>query len=131
MVNPMTGDATSGMRTLPTIPSICQSPMPVAASTAPSKPPMRAWLEEEGMPRRQVSRFQAIAPTSAAAMTTCPPTPGWVLTNPSPTVWATAVPVRAPAKLAVALMPMAKPGFSARVLTLVAIALAVSWKPLM
>jgi hypothetical protein len=44
---------------------------------------------------------------------------------------ATAVPLSAPTKLAVALMAIASPGVSARVLTLVAIALAVSWNPLM
>ena len=46
-------------------------------------------------------------------------------------VLATSVPVSAPKKFATALMAIAQPGFSARVLTLVAMALAVSWKPLM
>ena len=36
-------------------------------STAPSRPPIRAWLDELGMPSRHVIRFQMIAPTSAAA----------------------------------------------------------------
>ena len=67
---------------------------------------MRAWLDDDGMPSRQVMRFQTIAPTSAAAMTVCD-TPTSVLIRPSPTVWATAVPVRAPTKFATALMPIA------------------------
>ena len=46
-------------------------------------------------------------------------------------VAATAVPISAPTKLATALSAMAWSGRSARVLTLVAMALAVSWKPLM
>ena len=51
--------------------------------------------------------------------------------RPVPTVSATAMPVSAPAKFAAALMAIAQVGLRARVLTLVAIALAVSWNPLM
>ena len=81
------------------------------------------------MPNRQVIRFQTIAPTRAAATTALPSDCGAM--RPEPMVLATAVPVRAPPKLAAALMAIAHWGFSARVLTEVAIALAVSWKPLM
>ncbi len=74
-------------------------------------------------------RFQAIAPSSAAATTT------WFAsvesTSPAPMVLATAVPVSAPTKLAVADMRIACSGRRARVETEVAIAFAVSWKPLM
>ena len=53
------------------------------------------------------------------------------MTKPEAIVWATAVPVNAPTKLAVADRMIAYSGLSARVDTDVAIALAVSWKPLM
>ena len=51
--------------------------------------------------------------------------------SPEPTVFATSVPVSAPAKFAVALIAIAQCGARARVATLVAMAFAVSWKPLM
>ena len=111
------------------MPSICHEPIPAEMSAAPSSPPIRAWLDDDGMPSRQVSRFQTMAPTSAAAITVWDST--FVSISPAPIVSATAVPVSAPAKFATALMAMAQPGVSARVLTLVAIAFAVSWKPLM
>ena len=78
-------------------------------------------------------RFQAIAPSSAAARTVAP-LPRIMLswTIPLPIVLATAVPnTRAPTKLAEADRKIAYSGLSARVATEVAIALAVSWKPLM
>ena len=90
---------------------------------------MSAWLLELGSPRHQVSRFQAIAPMSAADTTA-----GVVVfssTRPAPMVLATAVPANAPMKLNAVAMPSAASGLSARVATDVAIALAVSWKPLM
>ena len=83
------------------------------------------------MPRRHVSRFQAIAPTRAAATITWPCGPSGIVASPDAIVIATAVPVRAPRKLAVADMRIACSGLRARVETDVAIALAVSWKPLM
>ena len=66
---PITGEATSGMSTFVMTPSICQELMPAEISDAPSSPPMSAWLDDDGMPSRQVIRFQMIAPTRAAAMT--------------------------------------------------------------
>jgi hypothetical protein len=76
------------------------------------------------MPNHQVSRFQAMAPSSAAATTT------WLSIlwsiSPVPIVAATAVPVSAPTKFAMALITMANCGFSARVETEVAMAFAVS-----
>ena len=128
-MKPMIGEPTSGRSTLVTMPSMFHEEMPAEMSDAPSMPPIRAWLDDEGIPSRQVIRFQMIAPTSAAAMTAWDSTFGSMI--PPATVCATAVPVRAPAKLATELMTIAQPGLSARVLTLVAIALAVSWKPLM
>ena len=70
-----------------------------------------------------------MAPMRAAA------TIAWVvvasLTSPEPMVLATAVPANAPMKLNAAAMSTATWGRSARVATDVAMALAVSWKPLM
>src|SRR5205085_4775474 len=81
------------------------------------------------MPYRQVIRSQAIADSSAAM------TRSWVAavggTIPLPMVVATAVPVRAPTMLRAPAISTAVPGASTRVATEVAIALAVSWKPLM
>src|SRR4029078_10477449 len=104
-----------------------REPGPAAAAEAPSNPPIRAWLLELGIPSRQVNRFQKMAPMSAAAT---PETPSTLLAiSPAPTVLATAVPVSsAPPKFATALMAIAHCGFRARVLTLVAIALAVLWE---
>src|SRR5947209_14721397 len=52
-------------------------------------------------------------------------------TIPLPTVAATAVPVKAPTTLRTPAISTAVPGASTRVATEVAMALAVSWKPLM
>ena len=90
---------------------------------------MRAWLLELGSPRAQVIRFQTIAPTSAATTTPWVVVSSW--TRPDPIVLATAVPANAPMKLNAAAIAMACRGWRARVATDVAIALAVSWNPLM
>ena len=72
-----------------------------------------------------------IAPTRAAATITWPVAPSGSVASPDAIVRATAVPVNAPTKFAVADMRIACAGLSARVETEVAIELAVSWKPLM
>ena len=36
---------------------------------APISPPTSAWLDEDGMPKPQVTRFQVIAPISAPKIT--------------------------------------------------------------
>src|SRR5947199_4206241 len=81
------------------------------------------------MPYRQVTRSQTIAASRAAT------TRSWVEsaggTIPLPTVEATAVPVRAPTTLRTPAISTAVAGASTRVATEVAMALAVSWKPLM
>jgi len=69
MANPAIGDDTSGTITLLNTPAPWTVPRPPPATDAPSKPPMRAWLDELGMPRRQVSRFQQMAPMRAAITT--------------------------------------------------------------
>src|SRR5437763_8432739 len=62
-------------------------------------------------------------------------TRSWVASSggtiPLPTVEATAVPVRAPTTFRTPAISTAMPGDSTRVATEVAMALAVSWKPLM
>src|SRR5947207_2791853 len=102
---------------------------PAAATPAPTMEKISAWLELEGMAYRQVIRSQAMADTSAAM------TRSWVVasggTIPLPTVEATAVPVRAPTTFRTPAISTAMPGDSTRVATEVAMALAVSWKPLM
>src|SRR5215207_5944901 len=126
--NPRRGEKTIPCSTLPT-PSTLIASAPAAAVPAPTIEKTSAWLELEGMPYHQVTRFQAMAESSAAA------TKVWVANSgamiPSPTVLATAVPLRAPITLNTAAMRTARPGESTRVATEVAIALAVSWKPLM
>ena len=133
---PMIGELTSGIRTLLTTPSTWIAASPPPAIEAPISPPIRAWLDELGIPSRHVMRFQTMPPTRAAITTISlglRPVPeyGSGLTRPEAIVWATAVPVNAPTKLAVADRMIAYSGLSARVDTDVAIALAVSWKPLM
>ncbi len=85
--------------------------------------------DDEGRPKYQVMTFQMIAPMTPARTTI------WVrfsaLAIPVPMVLATLVNAIAPAKLRVAAIMMAAFTESARVETLVAMALAVSWKPLM
>ncbi len=123
---PMIGEPTRGTTTFVAIASTCTAEAPSAASVAPSSPPISAWLLELGSASRQVIRFQAIPPISAAAMTTWPWPPTGVVTMPLPMVAATSVPVRAPRKFAIAERTMANSGRSARVETEVAIAFAVS-----
>ena len=101
-----------------------------AAIAAPPSPPMRACDEEDGRPYHHVSMFQAIAPMSPAAQMVRPTVPAGASMMPLPTVLATLVPRKAPKRFAMAAMPRAIRGVSARVDTEVAIALAASWKPL-
>src|SRR5262245_47435932 len=96
--------------------------------TAPTIPPIRACDELDGMPKYQVNRFQAMAPTRAPATTT------WVIVVgsaiPLEMVVATLSEMNAPAKLHTAASNTAvRPG-STPVDTTVATALAVSWNPL-
>src|SRR5688572_11271880 len=105
-----------------------QSP-PAVASAAPHKPPMSAWLELLGRPMYQVNRFQMIPLASAQA--TVVALIKEVSTRPEPIVLATAVPISAPIKFHEAESRIACRVESALVATLVAMALAVSWKPLM
>ena len=49
------------MMTSDSSPSPFTAAVPDAASAAPTMPPISAWLELEGSPRSQVTRFHAIA----------------------------------------------------------------------
>ena len=91
------------------------------------RPPISACEELEGRPSHHVIRFHVIAPSRAASTVFSVARP--VSMIPCPTVVATAVVTKAPARLATAAMRTAIRGVSARVETEVATALAVSWNP--
>jgi hypothetical protein len=124
---PKSGAASEGMATFSTRPSHCTTSNPLAAIAEPVMPPISAWLELEGRPRYHVIRFHVIAPTSPPSTTSSVMTPG--TTMPFATVAATSNKTKAPATFRTAADRTAGRGASARVETLVAIELAVSWKP--
>src|SRR5256885_16135312 len=68
--NPMGGDMTRPIKVVPTVAQWIAFGPPPAAMPAPSSPPTNAWVELDGNPKYQVRRFHAIAPSSAAMMTT-------------------------------------------------------------
>src|SRR6185312_4236975 len=109
------------------IPSHCTESTPPADSAAPTIPPMRAWLELDGRPTNQVTRFHVIAPTRPAITTSSVITSG--STMPFAIVATTATDTNAPRKFRTAALATATRGLSARVETLVAIEFAVSWNP--
>ena len=122
------GAASAGMTTLCAIP--CQSTPfePDWTSAAPTRPPISACEELDGRPNHQVSRFQAIAPKRAAISVCC--VARFASMSPLATFFATAVVTNAPARFATAATSTATRGVTARVPTELAIAFAVSWKPL-
>ena len=89
---------------------------------------MSACDELDGSPKYQVARFHAIAPIRPAKTTVVVTASD--STMPWATVAATLSEMKAPAKFRTADSSTAKRGDIARVETEVAIALAVSWKPL-
>lgn len=95
-------------------------------SAAPTMPPNSACDDEDGSPKYQVTRFQMIAPTSAAKRMPIPLSPCGVAMIPSLTVLATPLPMKAPARFMTAAIASAARGVSARVETDVAIAFAES-----
>ena len=121
-----TGEASIGMTTLSI--TVCHSTIVPDATAAPTRPPMRAWEDDEGSPKYHVIRFQAMAPSRPASTITRPGTPGGGEMT-LPTVSATSWPRKAPTKFITAAIASATRGVSARVDTEVAIALAASWKP--
>src|SRR5258706_4278480 len=73
-----------------------------AASAEPHNPPIRAWLELDGSPNHQVSRFQKIAPSKAQMMMPEDMETSLASIKPEEMVLATAVPHIAPRRFVVA-----------------------------
>ena len=111
---------------------------PRAPIAAPMSPPNRAWEELDGRPRSQVSRFQTMPPIrpekttsrSLSASATWERSKASRSTMPFATVLATSTERKAPTRLRPPASATATFGLSAPVAMEVAIALAVSWKPL-
>ena len=122
------GAMSAGMSTLPKMPDHFTEELPAWTSMAPTTPPMRAWLELEGVPRYHVTTFQRIAPIRPANTTF--KVTKLASTIPLAMVAATDNDKKAPTKFNIADSPTAARGFSAFVAMEVAMALAVSWKPL-
>ena len=111
------------------IPDSFKASKPTDQPTAPMIPPISAWDDELGIPQYQVSKFHTMAPIRAAEMIPLLIRDGDITISP-PIVFATPVLTIAPKKLSAAVIMIAFLGSIARVETDVAIALAVSWKPL-
>src|ERR1041384_7705387 len=105
--------------------------LPDAARAEPHSPPINAWLELEGSPNHQVSKFHRMALNNAQMMMSEVIETSFASTRPEEMVLATAVPQRAPSRFVHAASITAWRGVSTFVETTVAIELAVSWKPLM
>src|SRR3977135_2402414 len=116
------------MTTLDTSPSPLIALVPAATKVAPTTPPIRACEEDDGSPKYQVTRFQAIAPTRPAKMTVV--VTSVADTIPLATVAATFSEMKAPTKFRIAAKPTARRGDIARVAIDVATTFAVSWNPL-
>ena len=122
------GATSAGISTLSSRPPPTTAPVPAAATVAPTTPPISAWEELEGNPRRQVTRFQAIAPRSPARTTAG--VIAFASTTSRAIVDATSTETNAPAKLSRAAAVIATPGDAAPVETAVAITSKVSLNPL-
>ncbi len=122
------GDISAGSRTLTTTASPCTPCSPTAASVAPIRPPNSACEELDGRPASQVTRFQTIAPMRPAKIT-CGRMPDFSSMIPPEIVLATWTDKKAPARLSTADIATAALGPRAPVEMVVAMALAVSWKP--
>ena len=101
-------------------------PKPAAEIAAPAIEPINACDELEGIPKYQVIKFQAIAESSAARITSEPFSSVNGSTISFEIVLATPVKVNAPMKFITATHSTVIRGDSARVETEVAIAFAVS-----
>ena len=115
--------------------------MPSAARPAPIRPPKSACDELDGMPNSQVSRFHRMPPMRPAKMIVrpvdasipgirAPVLPSWTFSTEVVTVTATSTDRKAPTRLRTPASSTAVFGFSAPVAIDVAIALPVSWNPL-
>ena len=126
--SPMSGASTMNTPILDR-PLETTDPKPDLATAAPTMPPTRAWDDELGSPRYQVSMFQAMAPTRPAKITPTESTS--CSTTPLAMVLATWVlNTRKATKLNTAAQTTARRGESTRVATMVAIELAASCMPL-
>src|SRR5208283_4275119 len=95
-----------------------------AARHAPHKPPISACDELDGRPNHHVNRFHAMAASSA--QTRISDVAILASTRPEAMVFATAVPMKAPARLVTAASMTAWRGVNTLVATTVAMELAVS-----
>ena len=111
------------------IPASFKASKPTDQPTAPMIPPISACYEELGIPQYQVNKFHVMAPIRAAAMILLLIRDADITMSP-PIVFATPVLTIAPKKLSAAVIIIAFLGSIARVDTDVAMAFAVSWKPL-
>src|SRR3984885_3543850 len=126
--NPISGDSTMASKAL-VRPLQTAAEIPAFAMPPPTSPPISACELDEGIPNRQVIRFQTIAPMRAAKITCASITLGSMI--PVPMVLATFSPNTAKAtKLKKAAHSTAYCGRSTRVDTMVAIELAASCNPL-
>src|SRR6478736_10301526 len=123
-----TGATTAGSRIFDTMTEKLTPEVPAPTSTAPISPPNNACDELDGKPNSQVIRFHRMAPTRPAKIITGVTTAS--LTIPPEIVLATSVDRKAPTTFSTAAMSTAVRGRNAPVETEVAIALALSWKPL-
>src|SRR3954447_17225858 len=123
-----TGATSAGTMTFSTSPLQSTAEPPWAASVAPTIPPISACDDEDGRPNHQVARFQAIAPIRPANTVSSVIEPA--STIPVAIVAATCSDRNAPTKFSVDDIATATRGDIAWVETDVAIAFAVSWKPL-
>ena len=123
-----TGESASGSSTLPATVEKLIAPVPANTHVAPIRPPNSACDELDGRPRSQVTRFHRIAPTRPPKIT------AGVMrassTRPLEMVSATCTDRKAPTRFSTPASTTATRGRSAPVAIEVAIALAVSWKPL-
>src|SRR4051812_3863763 len=124
----ITGESGAGISTLETMPCHFTASVPAAAMVEPTTPPMRACDELDGMPRYHVARFHEMLPARPANTTVR--VTSVVLTRPLAMVAATLKDRKAPTRLSAPDSATATLGGSARVAIEVAIALPVSWKPL-
>jgi hypothetical protein len=129
---------------LPRMPCQLIPVVPSAARPEPIRPPNSAWDELDGRPNSHVKRFQRMAPMRPAKMMInallasspsmrapfASPDVVWILRTSFVMVAATSTERNAPTRFRIAERPTATFGLSAPVAMDVAMALPVSWKPL-
>ena len=127
-INPINGERINHKITLwKRLYQLTTSKVIVYAIPPPISAPINAWDELLGIPKYHVNRFQIIDEINTHIITHCG-IDVW-LTILSPTVLATAVPMKAPIKLHIQHIIIACLGVNAFVVIDVATAVAVSWNP--